>query len=151
MPRYTHITEEEFHKFMQDNKFVCTVDEPERERIYEFSWHDDTYTIKVYSSIIPGTGSRKRGADAIRVVMFMRTDKGIRPVWKAARVYRTKNWRISLLNKIHEALFRGRGGQDYKCKFCKSPMVYRVSKHGEFWGCSSWPTTKCSYTETCKR
>lgn len=51
---------------------------------------DPKYVIKVYSSIpLNASAVRKCGADAIRVVALLVTEKKTYPIFKAARVYRT--------------------------------------------------------------
>lgn len=61
------------------------------EEVYERPHDKDgRYTVKVYSSIQRGTnGVRKCGADAIRVVALLTTEKKVYPIFKSARVYRT--------------------------------------------------------------
>ena len=146
--RYVHITREEFDEVMRDNFFVCINDyQSSQELVYTYMWHDGAYSLKIYSSITLGGGARSCGADAIRVVLFVKTQTSMRPMWKGARVYRTKNWRDSLQNRIDEALLRGCDGRDYECQECGMPLILRDGKHGSFWACSSWSVTRCPYTE----
>lgn len=61
------------------------------EEVYERAHDkDERYTVKVYSSIQRGaTEARGCGADAIRVVALLTTEKKVYPIFKSARVYRT--------------------------------------------------------------
>jgi hypothetical protein len=145
---FTRINKHEFNEFMEDNEFVCINDEQARqELIYAFMWHDGTYMIKIFSSIVPRDGEgRSKGKDAIRLVLFLLIDGEYKPVWKAARVHRTQGWRDNLQNRINEALNRGRYKREYKCKICSAPMLGRYGKWGFFWGCSMYGATECPYT-----
>lgn len=146
--RYVHVSIEDFEKVMKRNHFVCINDDQTHEELtYAYMWHDGAYVIKVYSSITLSGGSRSCGTDAIRVVLLVKTNGVMRPGWKAPRVYRTKNWRDALQSRIDEALTRGCDGRDYECGICGQPLILREGKHGLFWSCSSWPVTKCPYTE----
>jgi len=146
--RYVHITRKEFESFMDENLFVCLNDDQTRqELVYAYMWHDGAYALKVYSSITLGGGARDVGADAIRVVLFVNTPAGMRPMWKAARVYRTQGWRENLQQRIDEGLLRGCDGRDYECPECGAPMILREGKRGPFWGCTMFPVTQCTYTE----
>lgn len=146
--RYTHITQKEFDAFMATNFFEClNPDQRAQELVYLFTWNDDNYLLKVYSSIVLGMGSREVGADAIRVVLFINTPQGIRAMWRAPRVYRTENWRAHLQQRINEGMLRGREGKNYKCESCGAPMILREGKRGLFWGCSMFPISGCRYTE----
>jgi ssDNA-binding Zn-finger/Zn-ribbon topoisomerase 1 len=147
--RYVHITPEEFERLMQENFFVCiNADQSQRELIYAFMWHDGTYALKVYSSIVPAqNGSRDVGKDAIRVVLFVLIENEYMPKWKASRVYRTKGWRENLQQRIDEGLERGCEGRDYKCGNCGAPMILREGRRGFFYGCVNYGATDCRYTE----
>lgn len=148
--RYVPISIDEMMTFMKSNLFV--VEERDNtqgrhELIFTFSWNDDNYLCKVYSSVVPQQGeSRPVGDDAIRVVLLVNNNGRFVPVWKAPRVYRTKNWRIKLQQRIDESLLRGKEGEDYECPLCNSPVVMRDGRNGKFWACSSWSKTRCEFT-----
>jgi hypothetical protein len=151
--RYVHITQEEFENFMKSNLFECiNPDQGRGELVYAFMWGDGDYALKVYSSIVPGSGGRGVGADAIRTVLLARTKQSIHnnstyPVWKAKRVHRTKNWKVNLQQRIDEGLERGcEDVENWKCPQCNSPFVLRDGKHGKFYSCSAWPVTGCNCT-----
>lgn len=146
--RYVKISREEMDEFMSSNFFTCiNPDQRSQELVYFITWGDDNYALKVYSSILTISGGREIGADAIRVVMFINTNAGLKAMWKAPRVYRTQNWRKNLQQRINEGLLRGCEGRDYKCPRCGSPKILRDGKNGLFWSCSMWPITKCPFTE----
>jgi len=151
MANYVHITEEEFDRFMRSNLFLHINEDAPGEKIYAFMWGDGDYALKIYSSIVPGNGGRGVGADAIRVVLMVKTkdDKGIhmRPVWKGKRVHRVANWKNNLQQRIDEGLERGCEDVDnWRCPQCEAPFVLRDGKHGKFYSCSAWPITGCNCT-----
>lgn len=147
--RFVSISQHEFNEFMLDNDFVCINDEQTRqELVYTFMWHEGTYLIKVYSTIVPGDGKgRDVGKDAIRTILFMLVSGEYRPVWKATRVHRTKNWQDNLQKRINEGMNRGCYKRNYKCPICGGTLVGRNGKYGFFFGCSSYSTTGCDHTE----
>lgn len=94
-------------------------------------------SLRVYSSVIPSYGSRKRGSDAIRVALFWKSPKGeIKKIATDRRVHRTQGWRKSLTTRIsHWAV-----GLMGTCQ-CGAPLVKRVATKTkeEFLGCCMWP------------
>lgn len=146
--RYVNITLDEMIDFMNENYFeIANPEATEEELTFIFSWHDDNYFIMIYSSI-PGNGvvSRKKGQDAIRLVLFAVTELGIKPIWKSKKTYRTLHWRGNLQRKIDEAYERGLDGKvNWRCPQCGNPLVLRDTKRGtQFYGCSMFSKTKCS-------
>jgi hypothetical protein len=146
--RYIKITPKEFEEFMKVFSLNCFTPPPGvlgREKVYTLYWGQNNYMLKVYSSIVPGIGSRKKGADAIRVVLFAEVpSKGMFPVWKAKRVNRTMNWRKNLSQRIEEAFFRGCKDCNWECEMCGSPMLIRDGWKGQFYGCTNYP--RCRFT-----
>lgn len=95
MSKYTHITEEAMHEFMTENGFTLGRKRAGAENIYTMAWHGGKYLLTVFSSCVPGEGSRQNGADAIRVVL-----KSVRgPVWKD-RLFRVAGWKKNLKASI---------------------------------------------------
>jgi hypothetical protein len=143
--RYVDITKQEFDEFMEHLGFECTNPNSSfEEYVYSYSWHDNIYECKIYSSISPQKGgSKKRGADAIRLIVLIHTEDGTQCVHKASRVYRIGTWRQNLAKRIDAALDIGSHDQFRLCKKCGSPMVGREGRYGFFYGCSAYPT--CNY------
>lgn len=143
---YIHITQKEMDDFMSENLFKCiNPNQTSQELIYIITWHDECYMLKVYSSIVPGHGARKLGKDAIRVVLFAKTNVGYKPIIKFPKVYRTTNWKSNLLIRIEEGMYRGcENITDYLCPRCKSPLFIRNGSYT----CSGWIVTKCSYNKS---
>jgi len=153
MANYVHITEAQFDAFMRENLFLHINPDRAGEKVYAFMWNDGAYALKVYSSIVPGGGGRKKGADAIRVVLMVRTPNEdgegthMRPTWKATRVHRVANWRENLQQRIDEGLKRGcEDVENWECPQCGSPFVLRDGRNGKFYSCSAWPITGCNCT-----
>jgi hypothetical protein len=86
--------------------------------------------------------SREKGKDAIRVQLFWRKFEGFEPilVGKGAKCLRVENWRDNMLKAIKTVSEQTIAS----CPKCQAPMAKRKGKYGEFWGCSTWKTTKCS-------
>lgn len=105
-------------------------------------------SLRVYTSLEPGVGSREVGKDAIRVSVHWRyfskqdsNDRSTSNVTKIARVGTSKRvnrvpgWEDRLkerVSKWEEMLGPG-------CPKCGSPTALRKSKRGEFYGCVRFP------------
>lgn len=144
MSRYTHITEEDFDSFAGAHKLVKR-SRPNCENIYSQTWHGGKYLLTIYSSIVPGDGSRDVGEDAIRVVL---KTEGI-PVW-SARVFRVEGWKKNLRERIEDARSIGRADSlNWQCPLCKKPLVMRNGRNGWFIGCIGFQNG-CRYTSSVK-
>jgi len=97
--------------------------------------------LRVFTGI-EGTGSRKCGSDAIRVVMFAKQGEKDVIVGMTRRVHRTEGWEKNL---------RSRLDNDWRkclpriCKKCGAPMREIKKPNMHFFGCSNYP--ECKYTE----
>lgn len=80
--------------------------------------------------------SRKKGADAIRLVAWDKENGG--PVTGKKKTLRIKTWRKNLASKM-DAMMEDRGDSIRECDECGSFMIKREGKFGDFWGCSSYP------------
>ena len=88
-----------------------------------------------------GAGAgRKVGKDAIRVVLLMRTQGPLRPIFKTKRVHRVENWRENLRTRMNEAFEQI---HEKPCPYCQAILVRRNGKHGTFYSCINWSTTSC--------
>ena len=79
-------------------------------------------TVRVFTSLPAEGGSvRKKGADAIRIVVVGKDKHDrIHPISKPKRVYRTTNWR----DNLRSALNNWKTLIKYKCFTCGSPMTF---------------------------
>lgn len=144
MSRYSRITESDFNDFMFKAGFVksSAPRSANSELIYTTTWHGGKYLLIVFSSIVPGEGSRDVGTDAIRLVLKSNS----LPLWKA-RVFRVEGWRKNLGDRIDDAKRVGMFYADkWQCPMCRSPLVKRKGKNGIFVGCVSYTTSGCRYT-----
>ncbi len=101
--------------------------------------------VKVFSSIdIRTNTSREYGSDALRVILY--NTKINRPIShpRKSHIKRMKNWRLYLKSAITESKNKVEF-YNRTCPKCGNPLVHRISKRGEFFGCSSYP--QCIYTE----
>ena len=80
-------------------------------------------TIRIFTSLPAAEMTvRKRGADAIRIVVVGRDYTGtVHPVSKPKRVYRTTGWKKNLQHALKDwqTLIK------YKCFTCGSPLTFR--------------------------
>jgi len=96
-------------------------------------------TLRIYTGINPSGSSRGVGKDAIRVMLFMRSDGEIVKLGGSKRVNRVQNWKRNLQARINSWLdFMPK----HKCSQCGSPMLPRKGKNGNFLGCSKYPECK---------
>lgn len=140
---YTEITRSEFKQALSETQldFKEVNYNWTGELIYEAYSTDETFTLRVYSSLDKRTGkSRDKGSDAIRTVV-LHTDSG-KPVLKTKRTNRIKTWRKNLKKKISTLIKKQ--GNIQECEKCGSVMVIRENnKTGdEFYGCTNYPECK---------
>lgn len=85
--------------------------------------------------------SREKGKDAIRIQFFWRKFEGFEPipVGAGAKCLRVENWKDNLAKAIKTVSKQTISS----CPKCQAPMTKRKGQYGEFWGCSTWKTTKC--------
>jgi hypothetical protein len=96
-------------------------------------------SIRVYTAIWPSGESRERGADAIRVQVYIMYDNTPTKIGKTRNVKRIETWAKNVQAAIDEWT------ENYKvCPACGWPMVSRNGQHGEFWGCITYHKTKCN-------
>lgn len=101
-------------------------------------------TLRIYSTIVPGYGTRDKGEDAIRTLMFWSPnpkDRTIKPklVGSEKIVKRTQGWRDSLTDRIEK--WQDQAGPVCRCGAPTVQKQKRGSKPGQglFWGCVLWP------------
>lgn len=112
---YTPISVDDFKKLLTAEKGWLQRVEG-KEYVWEYRVNSNKkILIRVYSSIAVGTNvSREAGGDAIRVVgLLMESEKSMkvaRPLLKADRIHRTKNWqtrlRMAIIDAIHTSVER---------------------------------------------
>jgi hypothetical protein len=140
---YEAIGYDEMRQFLSERGFRRIDLEGTKEDVYGRRVDRDgmDLSLRVYTSVKDGI-ARDCGKDAIRVCIFWRDpDNEIRLIGIKKRVNRISTWRKNLANRLDnwEELIGPR------CVMCGSPMVLRSSKHGKFWGCSTYPY--CDHTE----
>lgn len=100
--------------------------------------HPDVYLL-VYTSIV-GEWSRELGRDALRVTLFdQRTGCFL---GHKTHTKRLAGWQDRLANKIREL-----GGKisQYTCPLgCGGYLTQRKGPSGKFFGCTNYPTCRCS-------
>lgn len=98
-------------------------------------------SLRVLTGINPTGESRAKGTDAIRIQLhFMYDDKPL-PVGRPQKCLRVTNWQQNMT----KALDTVQSDENYVvCPKCGNPKVIRESEHGEFWGCVTYPKTKCN-------
>lgn len=112
-----------------------------RELVYEAKSENDSFILRVYSSLDKRTGqARDKGSDAIRTVV-LHADSG-RPVLKEKRTNRIKTWCKNLRKKIDS--LKNRQEEIEFCSKCGSIMVIRANKKtgNKFYGCTGYPDCK---------
>mgnify|MGYP003110082362 CR=1 FL=1 len=121
MPKYVNIGLDEMDEFLVEAQGFDRIDGDERremhldqgipyvesgEHIYEMDMDQDYAPgcrIRIYSSIaVRGEQGRRRGADAIRVVIVDENGMVCNNSFK--RVHRVKNWRLNLLKRYEPIL-----------------------------------------------
>lgn len=108
------------------------------ELIYEAYSKNETFTIRVYSSLNKHSGAaRDKGSDAIRVVL-LHTESG-RPLMKNRRVHRIQTFCKNLRQRIRKVV--DSKGQLRYCPRCDGLMVIRQnnSDGNKFYGCLNYP------------
>jgi len=108
------------------------------ELIYEAYSKDETFTIRVYSSLSKHSGAaRDKGSDAIRVVL-LHTESG-QPLMKNKRVHRIQTFCKNLRQRIRKVV-DSKGNLQY-CPICDGLMVIRTNKknNNKFYGCLNYP------------
>lgn len=146
--KYEEISLEDFVDFLSKlpYDFVQATDHPSKEVVFESNVILEDYsdiTLRVFSSIDTRTGkSRKKGADAIRTVIWHRGSN--RPIGGRTRTHRIKTWRKNLKKKI-VSLVEETNEYIIQCPECGGWLVERDGKYGKFLGCSNYPD--CDHTE----
>lgn len=158
MADYTDITLEEMDAFLVDANDFRRIEPEEvghycKEAVYEREYDDTGCRIRIYSSIdIRNSAGRKKGADAIRVVLV---DPEGYPWHKGfKRVHRVENWRLNLLRRFEPVIdeyWNYKWVAPRKCPKCHfGTLRTRNGKKGPFMGCSGYnPNIKdsCRHTE----
>jgi len=145
---FTPITMEEMVSFLSDlpYDFVQCSGEGGHEAVFETNramQDNRQITLRVFSSIDERSGkSRKKGADAIRTVLWHRGAG--RPIGGRTRTHRIKTWRKNLRKKI-KSLIEETDEYVHNCSECGAWMVERDGKYGKFLGCINYPD--CENTE----
>jgi hypothetical protein len=102
---------------------------------------DGNVFIRVFSSFSKNaSNARKKGSDAIRVMIRVETPEHNYMLWKSKRVHRVENWKRNLKDRIDEAEMQV---HEMPCPKCGAMLLLRDGRHGEFYGCSNFAKTRC--------
>ena len=122
-----------------------------RERVFVFC-APGRPAIRVFSSLAAGAGAaRRRGKDAVRVVIGVEMPEGFRAVLKPRRVFRTAPRKAEdregvFLDRLHGVLRDAWRAASMvpRCSSCGTMMASRTAKAdgSEFWGCLGYPRCK---------
>ena len=137
---YYDISEEEMNTFLTEKGFKQVALPNTREIVYGKRVDKDGFqlTLRVYTGIIKGHGSRSVGKDAIRVNLFNRTSSGnVNKVGGSKRVHRVQGWANNLQKRLDDWL-----NYSFTVCECGNLMIPRKSKTGKFLGCSNYPNCK---------
>ncbi len=143
---YCHISREEFETALGVGKgelvsglaFLHRNLRGVKELVYE-AIQNDRLSVRVFSSIVPGTGSRDVGEDAIRCQRIYYNDDGKEQIiGTEKRVNRIQTWRKNLLSRI-ETMSKE---EVIVCPLCSGPMKERRGEFGKFIGCINFPACK---------
>ena len=101
MSKYVEIKLEEMSEFLSSLNFILHKRDPKTEWVANkiFELKNNSYLIRIYTSINPEERSRGVGTDAIRVGVFSSNGEWI---FGTKRVNRTKNWKKSIESRIKE-------------------------------------------------
>jgi len=101
MSKYIEIKLDEMTEFLESLGFILHKRDPKTEWVANkiFESNNNTYLIRIYTSINPEERSRGVGTDAIRVGVFSSNGEWI---FGTKRVNRTKNWKKSIESRIKE-------------------------------------------------
>lgn len=145
MAKFTEISMSDMAAFLVEKGFKRVYLSGTTEAVYSKRVYAQADTmqlsLRVYTSITDRAGTREKGTDAIRVVLFYRhvetdavgneTALEPRPIGGSRRVHRVAGWRNNLGNRL-EAWPEMLGPKCFKCGL---PMVEREGPRGAFWGC----------------
>ena len=101
MSKYIEIKLDEMTEFLESLGFILHKRDTKTEWVANkiFESNNNTYIIRIYTSINPEERSRGVGTDAIRVGVFSSNGEWI---FGTKRVNRTKNWKKSIESRIKE-------------------------------------------------
>lgn len=143
---YKKFDKEEFEECLEGTSLIFKEKDYDwtGELVYEAYSENETFILRVYSSLDKKTGkAREKGDDAIRIVVLHNETE--RPVLKEKRTNRIQTWCMNLGKKINKVIDKKKDLTF--CEECGNLMVIRKNKQSgdKFWGCTSWPD--CENTE----
>lgn len=128
------------------------------EVVFDFTPHRGRGMVRVYTTLSVGADvARECGEDAVRVVVGHRKEDRFRPLKKHRKMLRTAPSKLSEPERVKHFLARlrkkirlafGDAMTIPGCPKCGAAMKLRGGKHGDFWGCTSYP--KCRGTRPAK-
>jgi hypothetical protein len=137
MATAVHISQNDMHAFLAARDFRLIPHVPGTKELVYGKIVDKGVCLRVYTSVVPGCGSRGTGKDAIRCCLFVRDDRGQpKIIGSDKRVHRVEGWRANLALRLDN--WRQQLGP--ACPNCGRPTVRRKSRRGPFWGCSNFPS-----------
>lgn len=147
--KYTEISRLEIDNLLTKKGFseisLNGVSELVYSKRFDKIYKDEVYqiSIRIYTTIEYGI-SRRKGSDAIRVVIFWRSDSGqIKKIKTFNRINRIENWSNNLSKKIIEAESFIINNPIKKCK-CGFILVCRENRISniKFLSCVNFPSCK---------
>jgi hypothetical protein len=139
--QYSSFSQAEFEQKLGSLANFSQADHSGTELAYDIPLPVDSLSVRVFSTLQDGE-ARSCGSDAIRCVVWDHELE--QPVGGRKKTLRIQTWWKNLSGKIEDLVLNWR---DYSrsCPDCGSRLVLRDGKHGEFFGCSSYPD--CYHTE----
>lgn len=142
MSNFCLISRQEMEQFLLSQGFVQMNLPNTGEFVYGKVFKNGSHTIsmRIYTSIASNGISRKKGEDAIRLVLCFKFNNEVK-VLTSQTIKRITTWKKNLQKNINNApsLLK-------VCPKCGFPMVLRNGKENKFWGCATWKFTNCNAT-----
>lgn len=131
-----------------------------KEKIFELQPPRSKGIVRVFTSLAIGDDSvRGCGKDAVRVVTGVKVENSrtkkltFRPIAESRKILRTapqgaQNRVRVFLDRLTAAIREAytTASRAIECPSCGGYMILRKGKHGEFFGCSSYPNCKRTMT-----
>jgi hypothetical protein len=146
MDRYVNISTEEMSSFLKNQGFSRMTLSGTNEVVYGIREDRDGFklSLRIYTACNDekfGGQSRKKGKDAIRIILFVRYNGEVKQV-NSKKCLRVKNWQKNIISAKNSIL------EDWRLCSCGHPMVIRTNSktQKDFWSCLTYFETKCTGT-----
>lgn len=152
--QFTHISRDEFEKFLDENVSYEQVDNSDGEYEYDIPLPAENLTIRIFSTISKRSDStRGKGSDSIKCVVWdheLEAPVSGREYTKRIRTADDpQRWQVNLLKKIQDLMLNWRD-RVRECPACgEGSLVVRDGPYGEFLACNQWDGGDgCTYKES---